>query len=394
MKLTRLNARGFSHDLIMVAFVAVFAIGGVAYLVASHADSCSTEASGPISGQPCDPTSGPVTADAAGECEIHGVPAHLDAGQVINPYVTVKNTGTKEFTPNITYRFQTFGATVNGNVEPGVGYSGSDSAEGPIAPGGTVNFNLRQYTGEYASNKGTEIGYTVNSDNPAFHCLSDMAKLPTPTSSTPPPTRLAGSCEIHGVPAKLNPGQILRPYVTVKNTGSQAFTPSVTYRFQTFGAVTNGNVGPGYGVAGSDDSEVSIAPGKTVDFNLRGYTAQYASNKGTEIGYTVDSKNPAFHCVSELADLPKQTSAAGTSSSTTSSSSSGSATGSGAAAAGSTTSQNTRTTAANGSTSSGTTNSASSGSTNSAGGGATNRTVNRPVQHQSFFHRVFGWLGF
>lgn len=37
MKLKKLNARGFSHEVLAIAFVAVFAIAGVAYLVASHA---------------------------------------------------------------------------------------------------------------------------------------------------------------------------------------------------------------------------------------------------------------------------------------------------------------------------------------------------------------------
>jgi hypothetical protein len=35
----KLDIRGFSHELLLVAFVAVFAIGGVAYIVASHAQT-------------------------------------------------------------------------------------------------------------------------------------------------------------------------------------------------------------------------------------------------------------------------------------------------------------------------------------------------------------------
>ncbi|HEX4774083.1 MAG TPA: hypothetical protein VH234_01030 [Candidatus Saccharimonadales bacterium] len=37
MKLKKLNARGFSHDMVLVLFVVIFAIAGVGYLVASHA---------------------------------------------------------------------------------------------------------------------------------------------------------------------------------------------------------------------------------------------------------------------------------------------------------------------------------------------------------------------
>jgi peptidoglycan hydrolase-like protein with peptidoglycan-binding domain len=39
MKLTKLNNKGFSHHAILAIFVVVFAIAGVAYLVASHANS-------------------------------------------------------------------------------------------------------------------------------------------------------------------------------------------------------------------------------------------------------------------------------------------------------------------------------------------------------------------
>jgi hypothetical protein len=38
MKLKKLNYQGFSHDILLVAFVMVFAIAGVGYLVSSHAD--------------------------------------------------------------------------------------------------------------------------------------------------------------------------------------------------------------------------------------------------------------------------------------------------------------------------------------------------------------------
>lgn len=78
MTLKKLDARGFSHDVLIVLFVVIFAIAGVGYLVASHADDCSAvsaaiskgvsvpasaPASGSTSGAKC-ATSGPVTAPA------------------------------------------------------------------------------------------------------------------------------------------------------------------------------------------------------------------------------------------------------------------------------------------------------------------------------------------
>lgn len=40
MKIAKLNTRGFAHTLVPVFVVVIIAIGGAAYLVASHADSC------------------------------------------------------------------------------------------------------------------------------------------------------------------------------------------------------------------------------------------------------------------------------------------------------------------------------------------------------------------
>ena len=47
MKLKKLDMRGFSHDIALVLFVVIFAIAGVGYLVASHADNCNPN---PVSG--------------------------------------------------------------------------------------------------------------------------------------------------------------------------------------------------------------------------------------------------------------------------------------------------------------------------------------------------------
>src|SRR3954467_12178476 len=39
MKIQRLSSKGFSHTIVLAAFVLVFAVAGVGYLVASHAAS-------------------------------------------------------------------------------------------------------------------------------------------------------------------------------------------------------------------------------------------------------------------------------------------------------------------------------------------------------------------
>lgn len=42
----KLDVRGVAHDVLLVAFVVVFAVAGVGYLVASHANSCSKNSGG------------------------------------------------------------------------------------------------------------------------------------------------------------------------------------------------------------------------------------------------------------------------------------------------------------------------------------------------------------
>jgi len=60
MKIKKLNMAGVSHDILIVAFVAIFAIAGVAYLVASHADNCPV-----VSGAMSGPVSPPVSEDVS-----------------------------------------------------------------------------------------------------------------------------------------------------------------------------------------------------------------------------------------------------------------------------------------------------------------------------------------
>lgn len=56
--MTKLNGRGFAHEAILVVFVVLFAIVGVGYLVASHADQASVAVTTPAGPNPC---AAPVT---------------------------------------------------------------------------------------------------------------------------------------------------------------------------------------------------------------------------------------------------------------------------------------------------------------------------------------------
>lgn len=76
MKIRKLNVRGFSHDLLIVAFVVVFALVGAAYLVATHAQ---TLCGNPVSGGPASGVSLPASSPVSGSCPVSGVSSPTSA---------------------------------------------------------------------------------------------------------------------------------------------------------------------------------------------------------------------------------------------------------------------------------------------------------------------------
>ena len=77
MKLKKLDMRGFSHDIGLALFVVVFAIIGVGYLVASHADNCN-----PVSGAVSSSTSAPVCQPVS--APVSGPPLTLAPGEQLS----------------------------------------------------------------------------------------------------------------------------------------------------------------------------------------------------------------------------------------------------------------------------------------------------------------------
>ncbi len=130
MKLKKLDMRGFSHDVVLVLFIAIFAIGGVAYLVASHAASCTPTPTQPGNAQPytatptyiikgstpsgCQSVSGPVTGPPLAQGEQLSIPParrpaqylHLcstgNPGGALTYFVTQ---GTPNCLPNTTFQY-------------------------------------------------------------------------------------------------------------------------------------------------------------------------------------------------------------------------------------------------------------------------------------------------
>lgn len=205
MKLKKLDIRGFTHDILMVAFVVVFAVAGVGYIVASHADSCppasgppaSSADSGPASGQDC-PASGPASQPASkpapapskpavyvsGNCTINGVPPNPAYGQQIAPSVTLRNTGNQAFTVNGFVNMQT-----NGDNNSQSNKGGPLTAES-LAAGQTVTRDTGlRYTTDYSTSSARYIVFSANNSNPDFNCSATL-KLPTaPSKPQPAPAR-------------------------------------------------------------------------------------------------------------------------------------------------------------------------------------------------------------
>ena len=118
IQLRKLNARGFSHDIGIVVFAVIFAIVGVGYLVATHADSnCKvTEALG---SQPvCNPASGPVSSPV-GTGEQLSIPPQRRPAQYVHVCYQGNNVYVTQGSPNCllgdAFKFD-YGPTVAGTV--------------------------------------------------------------------------------------------------------------------------------------------------------------------------------------------------------------------------------------------------------------------------------------
>lgn len=110
ISLKTLDMRGVAHQFALMAFAVVFAIVGVGYLVASHADSCNpvsgavSTKENPVSAvslaQNCQPTSGVVSTPVSSQPPAAGEQLSIPPATRPKQYVHVCTTATK---PQITY---------------------------------------------------------------------------------------------------------------------------------------------------------------------------------------------------------------------------------------------------------------------------------------------------
>lgn len=165
LKLRKLNTRGFSHDITLVVFVAIFAIAGVGYMVASYANPVSKKSvSGAASG-----AKSPVL------CAVSNVPANPKAGDVIRPSVTFKNRSKQA---------QTFtaGSTIVLIGSKEGGGKGGSVTQGPktLSPGKSIKLDTGlMYTVSKTATKGQKASFQVYGSvgQTTFKC-SKTARLP------------------------------------------------------------------------------------------------------------------------------------------------------------------------------------------------------------------------
>lgn len=156
MKIKKLDTFGFSHHITLVAFVVIFAICGVGYMVASHANPTSS-VSGAVSGK-----ASPIV------CAMGNVPAKAAEGQVIKPTVTFKNRSKK----TVTFSAEV-GVTIKGGKKGG-GKGGIVTA-GPLTvkAGKTTRVATgMQYTIVRASTSGQKANFQVfgSAKGASFRC--------------------------------------------------------------------------------------------------------------------------------------------------------------------------------------------------------------------------------
>jgi len=177
MKLKKLNMRGFSHDLVLVAFIVVIAVVGVGFLVVSHADSCAQTTSGSTSATTtattC-PASAPVTtASLSGYCTIGNVPSKLKYKAIVSPTITYFNNGSVAFSPLGSAGITTI--NINGKQSG----NGGPASEPSLAPGQSetvatgVHFQV-----VHSSDKQEKVFFNASNSSPAFSCVSPVLRLP------------------------------------------------------------------------------------------------------------------------------------------------------------------------------------------------------------------------
>jgi len=223
--LKKLNARGASHIIALMAVIVLSGIAGSYYLMMSHADSCTgtsdpSAMSDPVSAPDCSAVSGPVSGPVGAQisCVIDGVPQNPVYNTTVWPKVIFTNNGDQTAT----------GVTASEGLgfDDGQGHGmggAQDVSLQDLAPGASyTDTSLPPYTVKYASSAIVEGTYSVEFSNTSFTPCKVSFSLPLQ------PLSYNASCTISNL-ANITQGASVAPTITVKNTGTGPLTPQFIY---------------------------------------------------------------------------------------------------------------------------------------------------------------------
>ncbi len=177
MGLSKINTRGFSHDILLVLIVAITAIAGVGYMVGSHANGACTKkqiAKGTCKAKKA--ASRPASSAMSGagssvlSCSIKGIPNTARANQTINPSVYVYNYGRTTAKPKVNVTINSYGSTGASSLT----YSKTFSIK-KLKANNYYKIKLLKYKVAYRSNSINSYQYTAS--GPGYYC-SKTLQLP------------------------------------------------------------------------------------------------------------------------------------------------------------------------------------------------------------------------
>lgn len=191
MKFISSDQRGFSHDILIVAVVAITVIGGVGFMVASHANS------GVLGSKVSRPTSSPTSSlKKITHCEIKNVPKTPRHGSVIKPTLYFYNKELTTQSPDISMYLDFYNNKVKGP-------SSSESYGGMMRIKSTSSMKTSKsklginYSVPYRSDEKVRGVYTVDSgpsSSPRIQCSAvfTLPKEPKNKKASPAPTQPTG----------------------------------------------------------------------------------------------------------------------------------------------------------------------------------------------------------
>ncbi len=173
MNIKKLGQRGFSHDILLIAMVAVAAIGGTGYIVMSKANSSKEVLGAAVSA----PVNKKVT-----YCEIKNVPKKPRHEAVLNPTLVIHNKSKEIIQPKINTYLAVY---LKEGQPPVVTAPAEPIAVNAIAAKGTSrNKIFPTLTVPYKSTeKGYRGVYIAESTTPKFSCSTSFTFPKQPKNS-------------------------------------------------------------------------------------------------------------------------------------------------------------------------------------------------------------------